>query len=70
LRRRHPANRDSDSPAKINICINLVQGGHQSDKKVKFIATNAVREEEGDPGLTIVAIRKMLDALGIEASPT
>lgn len=35
--------------------------------KIKFIATSAAIEGEGNPGLTIAIIKKMLEALGSEA---
>jgi hypothetical protein len=35
-------------------------------ERMKLIATKAESEGEGDPGLTIVAILKMLEALGNE----
>jgi hypothetical protein len=37
------------------------------DDKVNNIATRAMSEGEGDPSLTVAAIRKLLEAVGSEA---
>jgi hypothetical protein len=49
----------------IQTCCQIMKTSESN--KVKFIATTVVTEGEGNPGLTIAIVKKLLEALGSDA---